>query len=165
MKKVHLCCGPEIWGNGWTNVDAIDFGGNIVADLGKPWTFAEDHSVDEIVCNDGFEHMIDVEHFLEQCARVLKPGGTVRLWVPHYKSPSAYRITHKTLYSWSLWNAYPEPHDRTKTLRVKSNRLFIGRRDSTIAKPFHAIINLFPKWWERLAYVSNVEVVLERVPH
>jgi hypothetical protein len=48
---------------------------------------------------------------------------------------------------------------------VKSNRLFIGRRDSVIAKPFHALINLFPKWWERLAYVSNVEVVLERVAH
>ena len=159
--KVHLCCGPENF-TGWLNVDAIDFGFNTVADLSKEWNFVEPGSVDYILCKDGFEHMDSTEHFLEQAARVLKPGGKLELWVPHYKNPSAYRITHRTYYSWSLFSVYPEPHDRVQNLRVVSNRLYIGHKDSALFAPLHKLINLCPKWWERVFYASNVEVVLEK---
>jgi len=30
--RIHLCCGPQQY-PGWLNVDAIDFGFNVVADL------------------------------------------------------------------------------------------------------------------------------------
>jgi hypothetical protein len=29
-------------------------------------------------------------------------------------------------------------------------------------KPVHGVINWIPKWWERLFYVSNIEVVSEK---
>ncbi len=159
--KVHLCCGPQEY-PGWLNVDAVDFGFNRVADHGKSWDFVEPGSVDYILCKDGFEHMDSPEHFLEQAARVLKVGGKVEIWVPHFKNPSAYRITHRTYYAWSLFDAYPEPHDRTKNLRVVSNRIYVGHKDSRLFAPVHAIANRFPKWFERLFYVSNVETILER---
>lgn len=158
--KVHLCCGLDNF-PGWLNVDAINFGFNTVADLGKEWTFAEPGTVDYILCKDGFEHMDSPEHFLAQAAKVLKPGGVLELWVPHYKNPSAYRITHKTYYSWNLFSVYPEPHDKVK-LKVISNRLYIGRKESAVFAPLHWLINLCPKWWERLFYASNVEVCLQR---
>ena len=122
--KVHLCCGPENF-HGWLNVDAVDFGFNTVADLGKPWDFLDPDSVDYILCKDGFEHMDSTEHFLEQAARVLKPGGKLEIWVPHYKNPSAYRITHRTYYSWSLFNVFPEPHDRVKSLRLHYHKRLV----------------------------------------
>ncbi len=159
--KLHLCCGPVLL-NGWTNVDLIDFGQEVVADLNQPWTFAADGSVDEIRCDDGFEHVDSAEHFLAEAARVLRSGGTLRIWVPHFKNPAAYRMTHLRFISWNMFAVFPEPHDRTQTLRVVSNRLFIGRKESAVWRPVHALINSAPKWWERLFYASNVEVVFAK---
>lgn len=162
-RRVHLCCGPEALLRGWTNVDRLDFGQEIVADLSKGWEFLPAGSVHEIYCKDGFEHFESAEFFLAQASKLLEPGGTLRVWVPHWKNPSAYRLSHRTLFSWSLFNAFPEPHDETKDLRVISNRLYIGWRDSAAWRPIHWLINLAPKWWERFGYVSNIEVVFEKV--
>jgi predicted SAM-dependent methyltransferase len=159
--KVHLCCGPQQY-PGWLNVDAVDFGFNIVADLDSEWTFAQPNSIEYIVCKDGFEHMESPNHFLVEAARILKPGGCLELWVPHYKNPAAYRLTHRTYYSWSLFDVFPEPHDAVHTLKVVHNRIFIGRKESAIFKPIHWLANFSPKWWERLFYVSNVEVKLQK---
>jgi predicted SAM-dependent methyltransferase len=160
--KVHLCCGPQIM-SGWINVDAVDFGQQILADIGKRWDFAEDGTVAEIYCKDGFEHVESAEHFLSEAARVLRVKGTLKIWVPHYKNPSAYRMTHKRLLSWSYFDVFPEPHDAVQNLRVVSNKIYIGRKESGLWKVPHALINSLPKWWERIGYVSNIEVVFERV--
>lgn len=159
--KIHLCCGP-VRLKGWINVDLLDFGQEVTADLSRKWDFLCDESVDHILCKDGFEHQESVEHFLQEASRVLKPSGTLEIWVPHYKNPSAYRMTHLHWFSWSYFNAYPEPHDRVQGLKVISNKLYIGKKQSRWWRPVHALINLFPKWWERLFYVSNVEVVLQK---
>ena len=161
--KIHLCCGPNDMMPGWINVDAVNFGQEVTADLGKPWLFAADGKAEEIYCKDGFEHMESVEHFLRESARVLMVGGTLKIWVPHVKNPSSCRITHKTYYTWNCFSVYPEPHDSTQSLRVVSNRIYIGHKDSVLWKPVHALINVFPKWWERVGYVSNIEVVFQKV--
>jgi predicted SAM-dependent methyltransferase len=159
--KLNLCCGPDKW-LGWTNVDAVDFGQEVVANLSTRWDFAASNSVDAIECKDGFEHVPSAEHFLEESARVLKPGGTLSIWVPHYKNPSAYRLTHLRLMSWSFFDVFPEAHDRVQNLAVISNKLYIGRRDSRCFAPLHALINLAPRWWERVAYASNIAVVFQK---
>jgi len=160
--KVHLCCGPIDIMKGWVNVDACNFGQEVIADIGKRWDFAADGAVSEIYCKDGFEHVDSAEHFLGEVARVLRAGGTLTIWVPHYKNPSAYRMTHKRLLAWSYFNAFPEPHDAVQNLRVISNRIYIGHKESKIWWIGHALINLIPKWWERIGYVSNIEVVFEK---
>jgi predicted SAM-dependent methyltransferase len=147
---------------GWTNVDAIDFGFNVVADLGKEWTFAPTGSVEYILCKDGFEHMDSTAHFLTQAAKILQPGGRLELWLPHFKNPSAYRLTHRTYYSWNLWAVFPEPHDAVQNLKVVSNRIYVGRKESRALAPVNWLANQNPLWWERLLYVSNVEVILAK---
>lgn len=147
----------------WINVDAFDFGQQVVADIGKRWDFAEDGAVSEIYCKDGFEHVESAEHFLSEAARVLRVGGTLKIWVPHYKNPSAYRMTHKRFVSWSYFDAFPEPHDAVQNLRVVSNQIYIGHKQSRLWMVPHALINFIPKWWERIGYVSNVEVIFRRV--
>lgn len=160
--KMHLCCGPQLM-KGWVNVDAVDFGQEIVADIEKPWSFAADGSASEIYCKDGFEHVESVEHFLGEAARILKNGGILTIWVPHFKNPSAYRMTHRRLLSWSYFHAFPEPHDAVKNLRVVSNKIYVGHKNSMTWAPVHVMINLIPKWWERTAYVSNIEAVFMKV--
>ncbi len=162
IMKIHLCCGPQIM-NGWINVDACDFGQQVVADIEERWGFAEDGRASEIYCKDGFEHVESADHFFREAERILKVGGKLTIWVPHYKNPSAYRVTHKRLVSWSYFNAFPEPHDAVQTLRVISNRIYIGHKDSKLWALPHKLINLMPKWWERIGYVSNIEVVFERI--
>ena len=51
--KVHLCCGIQIL-DGWLNVDVVDFGQEVVADLNKRWDFLDDNSAEYIFCKDGF---------------------------------------------------------------------------------------------------------------
>ena len=160
--KLHLCCGPQLMKD-WVNVDACDFGQEVVANIEKRWDFAEDGTVSEIFCKDGFEHVESVEHFLAEAARVLKVGGTLTIWVPHYKNPSAYRMTHRRLLSWSYFDVFPEPHDAVQNMRVTSNKIYIGRKESKLWKIIHALLNSMPKWWERIGYVSNIEVVFTKI--
>jgi predicted SAM-dependent methyltransferase len=160
--KIHLCCGKDIR-NGWINVDAIDFGQEVIADIEQRWSFAANESVDHIYCKDGFEHVNSAEHLLEEAARVLKPGGMLQIWVPHYKNPSAYRMTHKRLLSWSYFDAFPEPHDRVQNLKVISNKIFVGHKESRPWRPLHYVANRCPRWFERLFYVSNVEVIFQKI--
>ena len=158
--KVHLCCGKNQL-PGWINVDVLDFGQEVICDLNGPWSFLSDNSVDQIFCKDGLEQMDSIEHFLMESERSLRRGGKLHVNVPHFKNPSAYRLTHRHLFSWGYWSAFPEPHDPAKSLRVISNRLTIYD-DVPPWRWINAIMNVWPKMWERLLYVSNIDVVLQK---
>lgn len=159
--NVHLCCGTH-YSPGWINVDLVPLGQDVVADLSKPWDFLKTATVDRLYIKDGFEHQRDLGHFLRESARVLRPGGTLEIWVPHFKNPSAYRITHTHYFSWSLWDVFPEPHDVTQALEVVVNRLYVGQARRVLWAPVHWLINLMPRWYERLGYVSNIQVILRK---
>jgi hypothetical protein len=58
---------------------------------------------------------------------------------------------------------FPELHDAVQNLKVISNRIFTGQRESVTFSPLHRLANVAPKWWERLFYVSNVEVKLQKL--
>ncbi|HIH10118.1 MAG TPA: class I SAM-dependent methyltransferase [Candidatus Diapherotrites archaeon] len=124
---------------------------DITADLNKPWKFAKDSSVEYLFIKDGLEHLDSLEHFFREVSRILLPNGRAEIWVPHYKSPSAYKMTHNFFFSWSSFNGFPEPHDPVRDLRVVSNLLVVEPN----VFPFtllNSIANLFPKYWERLFY-------------
>ena len=77
---------------GFVGVDRIDFGnGNIVADLRKPWPWA-DSSVEEFHCSHMLEHFERLErvHILNELYRVCKPGATGQVITPHWNSNRAY---------------------------------------------------------------------------
>lgn len=82
---------------------------------------------------------------------------------PHFKNPSSYRLGHKRLLSWSFFNAFPELHDKVQNLETISNKIYIGDKESPVWRPIHFIINQFPKWSERLLYVSNIEVIFKKI--
>ena len=83
---------------GFLGVDVRPFDGvDIVADLTQPWPWA-DGEVEEINASHIVEHFTAPQriHFVNECWRVLKPGGKVSVVVPHWASCRAYGdLTHQ----------------------------------------------------------------------
>jgi predicted SAM-dependent methyltransferase len=79
------------------NIDKLDLEGvDIVADLEKGFSFFPDSCVDEIHSKSLFEHIENFEFFMEEIYRILKPGGKVFIFVPHFSNPYFYSDpTHK----------------------------------------------------------------------
>lgn len=67
------------WSNSLHNNPHLD----IVADLNQPFPIPDD-SFDSILCSDVLEHIANPFAFMNETARVLKPGGDLILMVPFF---------------------------------------------------------------------------------
>ena len=103
MKILNLGAGNHIW-SGATNHDLrkhrpeID----VAHDLNDlPWVPWADDSFDEIGASSVFEHLeIDLVQTLDECWRILRPGGQLRLKLPFWRHDNAYADpTHRWHYS------------------------------------------------------------------
>lgn len=122
--KLDLGCGKNPR-EGFIGVDSRDFGQQIVADLRKPWPWA-DGSVEEAHTSHMVEHLTAEEriHFVNELYRVLKPGAKCTLIVPHWGSCRAYGdLTHQWppvsefwfYYLSKDWRATNAPHNDAYT--------------------------------------------------
>ncbi len=99
--KLNLGCGTKYL-NDFINIDLGLFNDNkgiiepdIICDLeyGIP---LDNESVDYILVDNVIEHLSDVYFFCEECHRVLKVGGHLRVITPHYRYHSSWHnIDHK----------------------------------------------------------------------
>jgi hypothetical protein len=55
----------------------------------RPWPWA-DGAFAEVVAEDVLEHLGDVVGFMDECHRLLRPGGRLRLRVPHWRAENAW---------------------------------------------------------------------------
>jgi SAM-dependent methyltransferase len=100
MKKLNLGCGTDIR-PGWVNLDIAALNGvDVVHDVNKtPYPFPDD-TFDEIVAQDILEHVSDLGAVMMELHRILKPGGHVKIQVPHFSSRNNYADpTHKNRFS------------------------------------------------------------------
>lgn len=98
IRKLNLGCGTKILA-GYENYDKE-------VNLDKKLKF-KDNSIDYILIEDVLEHVNNPEYTLSELKRILKIGGILEIHVPHYRSPCAYMVQHKTYYSWQTFNHYP----------------------------------------------------------
>lgn len=79
--RLHLGCGPRLL-SGWINIDFV-LGADVLLDLRQPLPL-DDATVDFIYSEDFIEHLPfkTGSALLGECARVLKPGGTLRIATP-----------------------------------------------------------------------------------
>ncbi|MGZ4971750.1 MAG: class I SAM-dependent methyltransferase [Limisphaerales bacterium] len=92
--KIHLGCGSD-YKQGFVNVDCAAGVADVVADLNKPWPFA-DGSADYIYSSHCFEHLNERGFTLSEAHRVLKAGGRLEFYVPYAWSTAAFQDpTHK----------------------------------------------------------------------
>jgi predicted SAM-dependent methyltransferase/glycosyltransferase involved in cell wall biosynthesis len=81
---LHLGCGWNVI-DGWLNVDALPADDRVIAaDLRKGLRFLDDASIDFIYHEHFFEHLDrrSARRFLQECLRVLKPNGWMRMAMP-----------------------------------------------------------------------------------
>jgi len=97
----------KITGEGFIGIDKGDYGQHIKRDLRRGLPFC-DNSVDEIVADNSLEHIPTLEHFgeddfafiMNECNRVLKIGGKLKIIVPYWADKSAVKDpTHRRQFS------------------------------------------------------------------
>ena len=84
--KINLGCGPDVR-DGYVNVDARPFPGVECQDLSTiPWKW-DDSVAEEIMMLDFLEHFSyrKTDSILQECWRVLKPGGKLVVQVPDFE--------------------------------------------------------------------------------
>lgn len=104
---LNLGAGHKIL-KGAINVDAKKYEGvDMVYNLAYlPWPW-QDNSVDGIHCSHVLEHFFNQEMFIKECYRILKPGGFLRLCVPHPSSITAVGcMGHYRTYSYGTLKDY-----------------------------------------------------------
>jgi ubiquinone/menaquinone biosynthesis C-methylase UbiE len=96
---IELGCGPSKK-KGYLGVDKLAIPGvDFIADLESGLGFLPDNSVDEIYTSNFLEHIDNFELFMKECHRVIKPGGEIRIIVPHFSNPWFYSdYTHRRFF-------------------------------------------------------------------
>ncbi len=116
MRRLNLGAGYDILA-GWINTDIAALPGiDVVHDLDSaPWPW-ESGSFSEVRATDVFEHVGDPVLFMNECWRVLKPGGVLRIRSPHWRHENAYTDpTHRrycTEKTWDYWVKGTEFHGK-----------------------------------------------------
>lgn len=97
--KIDLGCGPSKK-EGYIGIDILEFPEiDFVADFNNGLPFIPDNSVDEIISSHLLEHIENLEFFLSEIHRVLKPNGIKKIIVPHFSNPYFYSdYTHKRFF-------------------------------------------------------------------
>lgn len=86
--RLHLGCGSKILPE-FVNVDILDLPGvDVQHDLNVlPWPWAT-ATATEVIANHLIEHLsLGLLGFMDECWRVLRPGGTVYIKVPDAADP------------------------------------------------------------------------------
>lgn len=97
---MELGCGPNKKHANAIGIDALDYEGvDIVGDALEIIKAFPEKSVSAVYTYHFLEHVDDVPVFLEEIARLLRPGGTLNVVVPHFSNPYYYSdVTHKKFF-------------------------------------------------------------------
>jgi SAM-dependent methyltransferase len=110
-RKLNLGCGQDRR-DGFLNVDAIaSVKPDLVWNLDRfPYPLPSDQ-FDEILALDVVEHLENPVHFIEECWRVLRPGGEIQLTTPHFSSANSFRDpTHRWHFGYYSFEYFTDQH-------------------------------------------------------
>lgn len=152
--KINLGCGQQKL-NGYIGVDMIKTEAvDVIHNLNDfPYPF-EDGVAEEILLDNVLEHLDKPILVLEEAFRILKPRGIVKIYVPYFKSNSAFTDpTHKHFFSENSFKYFltDNPlHYYTKANFKILNFKFINDRHEINGRhlirrflPFKKILNYF----------------------
>jgi len=97
---LELGCGNSKRKTTAIGIDVLDYECvDIVGDAVEVLRNFPSHSAHEVYTSHFFEHIVDVEEVLREIERVVKPGGTLTVVVPHFSNPYYYSdYTHRSFF-------------------------------------------------------------------
>ena len=164
--KLDFGCG-QAKQPGYIGMDIFPGDGvDVVHDFDKfPYPFADD-SFDEIRCDNSLEHVADFIATVAELHRILKPGGLLKVLVPHYSGPNAYGDpTHKTFFAYTTFDrfigagSYRTPQSGMFRYRRRMFGMPDGRGSWFKALP-KLLFNRFPHFYEhRLCWILPAQAI------
>lgn len=109
--RINLGCGQD-YRDGWHNVDINEaHDPDQVVDLDeRPWPW-ESNQFAHALMDNVIEHLDDSAAALHELARIVQPGGTVVVRVPHWNSPGARtNPTHTNTLTHRSFDSPPVSH-------------------------------------------------------
>lgn len=148
-KWLDLGCGPNKRA-GCIGMDCLAIPGvDVCASLEGTLPFADDR-FDRVYSAHSLEHTSNPAFVMEEIHRVLRPGGTLFLSVPHFTNNRAYDPFHKSYFSLAGFEVYdPSTRKGSRWSFMTSARFRIRRRD--------IVVKSSPKlpWTLALAWVAR----------
>lgn len=143
MKLLNLGCGTDIK-KGWVNLDCVELPGvDVCHDLEKfPYPFPNDY-FDLILARHVLEHLDRFVDAIRELHRILKPGGVLRVIVPHFSSKDAFSDpTHKRCFSVNTFDYFVKGHSRNyyfdfQFSYIKKKRIRFQKR---VAYPYNYVL-------------------------
>lgn len=139
---LNLGCGAKHIA-GAVNLDITpDTNPDVVHDLNqRPWPF-ETGSFDDVRMMDVLEHLDDVIATFEELHRVTRPGGVVRITVPHFSSANAFTDpTHRHYFGWYSCDYVTGEHEFSFYTRAR----FRSRHRTLMFQP--GLLNRLVRRW------------------
>lgn len=143
-RMLELGCGPKKL---WDRSVTLDLNplskADVIHDLNAfPYPF-DDNAFDLVVAEHVIEHLDDVIRVMEEIHRIVRPGGTVYIEVPHFSSRDFFTDpTHKHSFSVTSFD-YFVPAPGGLFMFHYSETARFRRRRAVISGPRG-------KWWQRV---------------
>lgn len=106
MEKLNIGCGKDLK-QGYTNIDIVDYGGNVIHDLNAyPFPF-EENTFDEIYASHVLEHLDNFHKAVTELYRISKPGATIIVYAPFFLNTKYFgEPDHKIPFSIRTFDNY-----------------------------------------------------------
>jgi len=154
--KLNIGCGYDIK-EGYINIDMKKGDGvDIVLDLNDCTLPFDDDSVDEILMFHVLEHIIDRYKFINECHRVLKPGGFIFIKLP----VGAVSLAHQSYFH--RHDFFKCVVDDKETGGFQKNKQFKLVYQKRRLKRFVSLYYRFRDWFYNL-YTDEWEYKLEKL--
>lgn len=163
--KLNLGCGtkrlPDFIGVDLIKTAATD----LVHDLNIfPYPWAAD-SVEEVVVDNTLEHLNDIIKVMEEIYRLCRPGALVKIYVPYFKSNSAFTDpTHKHFFTETSFKYFEtgNPLHFYTTARFKIEQVkLINHTEYQDAKHFFRNLLPFKSIWNYFLFNIYDEIYFE----
>jgi hypothetical protein len=119
--KINIGSG-ETHLHGFYNLDLMPLDGiDIVADLNNPLDQLPDNCVCEIYSRHTFEHVHNIMGLMQEIHRIVHPGGTIQIIVPHFSNIYSFSDpTHVRFFGLYTMNYFVPTHLQPSKRKVPS---------------------------------------------
>jgi len=150
LMKLNIGCG-EHKKLDWVNIDKYPIDSDILYGDLEERIELPDHVADEILLDNVIEHVQSVPAAMKEIHRLLKKGGVVRIYTPHYTSHSSWRdpthIHHLSFFSFDMFCKKRNGHYLGGALfEVVTKKLSFGGGLSILGR---MIFKVSPELYER----------------